>query len=1074
MEGLEQENRELREEVVTLRSGVERLTALVETLMAAQNQNQNQVPPPFNAQAQGQPQGQATMISEMVSTTIPVNPTAAATQQLMPKGYPWGMPEGYLSAPEMTRPMTPIMVHTRPVVHTGPFVPEPIYHNDAPSESVGIYDRMDGFQDQFEELQKEMKALRGKELFGKNVHDLCLVPNVKVPAKFKLPEFEKYKGNSCPQAHLVMYVRKMSTHTDDQRLLIHYFQDSLTGAASKWYMGLDSTHIRTFNDLAEAFVKQYKYNVDMAPDRDQLRAMMQKEKESFKEYAQRWREVAAQVIPPMEEKEMTKIFLKTLGPFYYERMIASAPVDFTEMVGMGVRLEEAVREGRLVQGESSSGNARRYGSSFQKKKESDANAVSHGRNSRSGRGARYQPQQVASVTPFVNSTPVAPVNQQPARRNSYPRVSYDPIPMTYTELYPALIHKNLVQTRSPPPVPEKLPWWYKADATCAFHQNAPGHSLEDCWPLKAEVQRLVRSGMLSFRDVGPNVKNNPLPSHEAPAVNMVYGCPGKYKIYRVEHIRGSLVEMHATLCEYSHYEHNHAACRICSVNSRGCYIVRRDLQEMMDQGLIEILRDRDEGDVNVIEPYFEIPECVEVGYYGKAAVEPLVICLPGAVPYSSDRAVPYRYNATMLEGGKEVVIKPLSSVENIADVSGMTRSGRVFTQPQTVVDARKKPVQVPVTIGDEKRVNEGSSSGKEMDEILKLIKMSDYKVVDQLHRTPYKISIMELLTSSPAHRDSLMKILDQAFVDHDVTLDQFNGVVGNITACNNLSFSDEDLPEEGRNHNLALHISVSCKEDSMSNVLIDTGSSLNVMPKSTLAKLSYGGTPMRYSNVLVKAFDGSKKSVIGEVDLPIWVGPFVFQITFQVMDIFPAYSCLLGRPWIHEAGAVTSTLHQKLKFVRNGKLVVVNGERALLISHLSSFRAIEADEATIGTAFQALSVDNESKKNKASIASFKDAQQVVQKGPSGVWGQMVSLPENKNRAGLGLSLSGKSIVKSESAFRPYQEIFRSAGFLHPTPPEVDAIIGDEPEPEMPNFVTHGKMIKNWITVDVPECTHVSK
>jgi hypothetical protein len=87
-------------------------------------------------------------------------------------------------------------------------------------------------------------------------------------------------------------------------------------------------------------MKQYKYNLDMAPDRDQLRAMSQKDKETFKEYAQRWREVAAQIIPPLEEKEMTKIFLNTLGPFYYERMIASAPSDFTEMVNMGMRLEE--------------------------------------------------------------------------------------------------------------------------------------------------------------------------------------------------------------------------------------------------------------------------------------------------------------------------------------------------------------------------------------------------------------------------------------------------------------------------------------------------------------------------------------------------------------------------------------------------------------------------------------------------------------------------------------------------------------------------------------------------------------
>src|SRR3954469_24195445 len=101
-------------------------------------------------------------------------------------------------------------------------------------------------------------------------------------------------------SHLIMYVRKMSMHTEDQRLLIHYFQDSLSGASLKWYMGLDSTHIRTFHDMGEAFIRQYKYNIDMAPDRDQLRAMSQREKKSFKEYVQWWRELADQVIPPME------------------------------------------------------------------------------------------------------------------------------------------------------------------------------------------------------------------------------------------------------------------------------------------------------------------------------------------------------------------------------------------------------------------------------------------------------------------------------------------------------------------------------------------------------------------------------------------------------------------------------------------------------------------------------------------------------------------------------------------------------------------------------------------------------
>lgn len=152
---------------------------------------------------------------------------------------------------------------------------------------------MDEFQDQFVEMQKEIKALGGKDLFGKNAHDLCLVSNVKIPAKFKVLDFEKSKGDSCPRSHLTMYAQKMSTQNDKHQLLIHCFQDSLTGVALKWYMNLVSAHARTFNDLGEAFIRQYKYNVYMAPDRDHLQAMSQRDKETFKEYSQRWREVSA-------------------------------------------------------------------------------------------------------------------------------------------------------------------------------------------------------------------------------------------------------------------------------------------------------------------------------------------------------------------------------------------------------------------------------------------------------------------------------------------------------------------------------------------------------------------------------------------------------------------------------------------------------------------------------------------------------------------------------------------------------------------------------------------------------------
>jgi hypothetical protein len=147
-----------------------------------------------------------------------------------------------------------------------------------------------------------------------------------------------------------------------------------------------------------------------------------------------------------------------------------------------------------------------------------------------------------------------------------------------------------------------------------------------------------------------------------------------------------------------------------------------------------------------------------------------------------------------------------------------------------------------------------------------------------------------------------------------------------------------------------------CQDNTIARVLVDTRSSLNVMPKSTLIKLALDGPILKPSRLIVKAFDGSQREVIGEIELPMVIGPHLFNISFQVMDINLSYNCLLGRPWIHAVGAVTSTLHQKLKFIVDDKLVIVSGEEDALVSHLSSFRYIETEEGVVETQFQALEI----------------------------------------------------------------------------------------------------------------------
>ncbi|XP_058787978.1 uncharacterized protein LOC131662257 [Vicia villosa] len=696
------DDQEWQEEVVVLRSGIERLTSMVQDLVASQNQ-------PLT-------QAQTTVISEIETAQIPAilaipvkNPTT-----IRPYGIEMDLQLAGQQIPvQQTTIPQAIMTATPAVVNTVPLPNEQIFHG-APSEGMG---RLEEFEDQFLEMQKEIKALRGKDLFGKEVNDLCLVPNVRVPPKFRLPDFEKYKGNSCPHSHLIMYVRKTSMHTEDQPLLIHYFQDNLSGAALKWYMGLDSTHIRTFHDLGEAFIKQYKYNIGMAQDKDQLRAMSQREKESFKEYAQRWRELAAQIIPPMEEKEMTKVFLKILSTFYYENMVASAPNDFTEMVNMGMRLEEVVSQAppQNVQ--------------------------------------KPQPQQPRQQAPQQN------------QQRKYP--PFDPILMTYTELLPLLLQRNLVQLRDPPPPPANPPFWYKTDTRCAFHKNAPDHTVENCYPLMSEVQKLMHivfCGLNYFppRDYSAySVCSNSIQgcetvindlqklldrgiisisrrkrSEDTHFVNMVQGCPGRYQVWDIRFIREPLVLMHIRLCRLAFFQHDHNACRICSMNPRGCLQVRREIQKMLDEKTLHITYERDD-DINMVTAKFPVPEVMEISYDSQnMVVIPLTIQMPNPFPYNSSTTVPWRYGATIITGGEEVKHEPESTIVNIADVSRMTRSSRLFApihpKPKSNLEVqvppqknvpREEPV-IPKPVFETK--------DDDAEEFFNLIKKSDYKVVDQL------------------------------------------------------------------------------------------------------------------------------------------------------------------------------------------------------------------------------------------------------------------------------------------------------------------------------------------------------
>ena len=91
--------------------------------------------------------------------------------------------------------------------------------------------------------------MRAVEGFGDypfaNMTDLCLVPDVVIPSKFMVLDFDRYKGTMCPKNHLKMYCWKMGAYSRDEKLLMHFFQDSLVGAGVIWYTNLEASRILT-------------------------------------------------------------------------------------------------------------------------------------------------------------------------------------------------------------------------------------------------------------------------------------------------------------------------------------------------------------------------------------------------------------------------------------------------------------------------------------------------------------------------------------------------------------------------------------------------------------------------------------------------------------------------------------------------------------------------------------------------------------------------------------------------------------------------------------------------------------
>ncbi|XP_050901917.1 uncharacterized protein LOC127108483 [Lathyrus oleraceus] len=391
--------------------------------------------------------------------------------------------------------------------------------------------------------------------------------------------------------------------------------------------------------------------------------------------------------------------------------------------------------------------------------------------------------------------------------------------------------------------------------------GAPGHTLENYVAFQNRVQDLIEAKVVSFTPRRPNVNTNPMSTHKDASVGAIEESDQGKLIRKVEEIQTPIARIRAQLLKSGLIPEE----LVAEENNKK---LRNFIQQMLDQGELQInrrVKSKRQEEIAVVDiPYDEVN--VEI------PISPLVIKFPTPFAYEYEKAVPWIYQPRAFKQGQEdqplMISEP--NVTSIMGPAGMTRSSRVFAprtaDPSAKAKGKEAAVQIPVPnqeIQDMHLSPKATVTREEAEEFLRIIKKSDYKVVDQLNQTPSKISMLYLLLNSKAHRNSLLKVLSVAHITKDITIEQFDDVITCLTTGNFLGFNDDKLPVEGKNHNKALHISLKCIDTILSRGLVDTGSSLNVMLKTTLTKLPMEGISMKPSILIVKAFDGLRRAVIG-------------------------------------------------------------------------------------------------------------------------------------------------------------------------------------------------------------------
>ena len=144
-----------------------------------------------------------------------------------------------------------------------------------------------------------------------------------------------------------------------------------------------------------------------------------------------------------------------------------------------------------------------------------------------------------------------------------------------------------------------------------------------------------------------------------------------------------------------------------------------------------------------------------------------------------------------------------------------------------------------------------------------------------------------------------------------------------------LSFSDEDKIGTIQPHDDALVVTLRMGGYDVMRIMVDQGSHVEIMYLDLYKGLSLKLEDLTAYNSPLVSFDGKAVIPKGQIRLPVQTGSEVVEVDFIVVDAYSPYTVIVAIPWLHTLGAISSTLHHKVKYPLGDRIEELVGDQSM-------------------------------------------------------------------------------------------------------------------------------------------------